>query len=194
MSDALWQIVPYSRGTGIGPDDTFKHFNNIGPAAIDQLPAPSQDFVVVTDWDEPLGELLERRWRVLKPGGHLILFLPEKYTAPMLAASMETVGSWDLVFSEQGLQIYRKLQKKDIHLVSCRDKQAKTVCVVRYGGFGDMIQASNCLPGLKKQGFRVSVMTTPAGRDILKFDPHIDEFILQDKDQVPNHLLGPYWK
>lgn len=110
MSEALWQIVPYSRGTGIGPDDTFEHFNNIGPEAIDELPAPSQDFVVVNDWGEPLEELLNRRWRVIKPGGHLILFLPEKFSPAMLAASMETVGSWDLVFSEQGLQIYEKLK------------------------------------------------------------------------------------
>ncbi len=69
----------------------------------------------------------------------------------------------------------------------------KTVCVVRYGGFGDSIQASNILPELKRQGFHVVFMTTPRGQEILKHDPHIDEWLLQDDDQVPNQELPLYW-
>lgn len=86
--------------------------------------------------------------------------------------------------------------KKHVYNLSCvenKNRKQKAACVVRMGGFGDMIQASNCLPGLKRQGFEVVFMTTPEGREVLKHDPHIDRFILQDKDQVPNHLLGQYW-
>jgi ADP-heptose:LPS heptosyltransferase len=28
---------------------------------------------------------------------------------------------------------------------------------------------------------------------VIEFDPNIDQFYLQDKDQVPNHLLGDFW-
>ena len=69
-----------------------------------------------------------------------------------------------------------------------------TACVVRYGGFGDQIQASNILPELKRQGYHVTFMTTPKGRDILKHDPHIDQWFIQDPDQVPNGALTDYWK
>lgn len=68
-----------------------------------------------------------------------------------------------------------------------------SVCVVRYGGFGDMLQAATVLPALKRAGFRVVVMTTPKGRDVIEHDPNVDEFILQDTDQVPNAELGAFW-
>lgn len=72
--------------------------------------------------------------------------------------------------------------------------EAKTVCVVRYaGGIGDVIQASGILPELKRQGYHVTVMTTPKGQDLLREDPHIDDWVIQDNDQVPNHLLPDYW-
>lgn len=68
-----------------------------------------------------------------------------------------------------------------------------TVCVVRYGGFGDQIQAANILPLLKEQGYHVVFMTTPKGRDILEHDPHIDTWFIQDNDQVPNGQLHEFW-
>lgn len=70
----------------------------------------------------------------------------------------------------------------------------KTVCVCRYGGFGDMIQTSAILPALKRAGFHVTVMTTPKGREIIEHDPHVDDWIIQDTDQVPNEELSLYWR
>jgi hypothetical protein len=67
------------------------------------------------------------------------------------------------------------------------------VCVVRYGGFGDMIQTAGILPALKRDGYHVTVMTTPKGQDILKHDPHVDAWIIQDDNQVPNHELADFW-
>lgn len=69
----------------------------------------------------------------------------------------------------------------------------KTACVVRYGGFGDSIQAANILPELKRQGYHVVFMTTPRGEEILKHDPHIDAWLIQDDDQVPNQELPLFW-
>jgi hypothetical protein len=73
-------------------------------------------------------------------------------------------------------------------------KPEKTVCVVRYGGFGDMIQTAAILPALKREGFHVTVMTTPKGQDILRDDPHVDAWFIQDDDQVPNTWLGDFWR
>lgn len=70
----------------------------------------------------------------------------------------------------------------------------KTVCVVRYGGFGDQIQAANILPALKREGYHVTFNTTPLGKNVLLNDPHIDAWAIQDQDEVPNSKIVPYWK
>lgn len=72
-------------------------------------------------------------------------------------------------------------------------KPKKTCCVCRFGAFGDMLQASSIFAGLKRQGYHITLMTSPPGHEVVLHDPNIDEIQLQDKDQVPNHLLGEYW-
>ena len=72
-------------------------------------------------------------------------------------------------------------------------KPEKTCGVVRYGAFGDLLQASSVFAGLKAQGYHVTLYTSPPGDEVVKHDPNIDAFYYQDKDQVPNHLLGEYW-
>lgn len=66
--------------------------------------------------------------------------------------------------------------------------------VVRYGGFGDMIQAASIFPALRQAGFRVYVLTTPQGAQIIEHDPWVDGLILQDTDQVPNEELTGFWE
>ena len=91
------------------------------------------------------------------------------------------------------LQIYRR--EGIGHKMSYKDpKPARTCAIVRYGGFGDMLQASSIIPGLKDQGYHVTVFTTPRGFDIVKNDPNIDRFHLQDQDQVPNEELTAFWE
>ena len=115
-------------------------------------------------------------------------------------------GGWELVENQKRdggheysfLQVYRK-EKGTRHGYSFSVKDAtnvvplRTCLVIRYGGIGDMIQLSSILPGLKEQGYRVTLNTTPRGHDILKVDPHVDDFLLQDIDQVPNVDLNDYW-
>lgn len=69
----------------------------------------------------------------------------------------------------------------------------KRVLVIRYGAIGDQIMVSSILPLLQKQGYHVTYNTTPEAQQVLLHDPHVDEWLLQDKDQVPNAQLGPYW-
>lgn len=74
------------------------------------------------------------------------------------------------------------------------EKPGKTALVCRYGGIGDHIMAASILPHLKAEGYHVTYMTTPLGRDVMLHDPNIDAFWVQDTDQVPNQELGAYWK
>lgn len=162
-------------------------------------------------------------WDVIKVGGHLVLYLPHKDLYPnigdpganpdhkhdfapddiMLALHR---ANWHLKVSEvrdQGreysfLMVFEKLEQHPdpdtfVHLMPHPQRHAKTACIVRYGGFGDMIQTAGILPALKREGFHVTVMTTPKGQDILRDDPHIDDWIIQDDDQVPNQDLHLYW-
>ena len=77
---------------------------------------------------------------------------------------------------------------------SYRDpKPEKTCAIVRYGAFGDQIMASSIMPGLKEQGYHITLFTGKNGYEIAKTDPNIDKIILQDDDQVPNEQLGHFW-
>lgn len=159
-------------------------------------------------------------WRCIKAGGHLVLYLPHAELYPRCGQPganpdhkhdflpldvmrlMVRVGGWDLLVNEtrgEGteysfLQVYRKRADNTQVLKWRAPKPAKTACVVRYGGFGDMIQAANILPQLKRQGYHVTVMTTPKGQDVLAHDPHVDAWFIQDTDQVPNHELAAFWE
>lgn len=161
-------------------------------------------------------------WSKIKVGGYLVLHLPHRDFYPNIGttgsnpdhkhdfipldiqqAMARLPGSWDMVVEDERnermeysfLQVFRKgKQNCTLHSRSAYEpKPAKTVCVVRYGGMGDSIQSANILPELKRQGYHVTFMTTPRGHDILKHDPHIDEFYLQDTDQVPNQELTEFW-
>lgn len=70
----------------------------------------------------------------------------------------------------------------------------KRALVIRYGGIGDMIMTASVLPGLKKQGYHVTLNCRAETASVLEHDPHIDAWIKQKTDFVPNLQLGPYWK
>jgi len=73
-------------------------------------------------------------------------------------------------------------------------RKEKTVCVVRYGAFGDMLQVSSILPLLKEQGYNVCVNVTEGGENILRSNPYIDELLIQRSNQIPENELTEYWK
>lgn len=169
---------------------------------------------------EDTGDTLREWWRVVKVGGYLVLYVPHKDFYPNigspgsnhnhihdfmpddLVGQMKLVGKgWDLVRNESRdqddeysiFQVYRKRSDREQNMLYLKKRPDKTCCVVRYGGIGDMIQASSILPGLKDQGYHVTFNCSPDGYDIIKHDPHIDDYIIQDKNQVPMEELGPYW-
>lgn len=247
-----FDVVPYVRGrlldVGAGPFkifpyaisvDNYDHANKFGwdykpdviadASNLSMFASEAIDSVFSShtlEHVETPEKVLREWWRVVKTGGHLVLYLPHKELYPNIGQEganpdhkhdflpdditglMEGLGSWDLVVNEKRdndfgpgssvneysfLQVYKKTVagQKFSHR---KEKPKKTAYVCRYGGIGDMIQASSILPRLKEQGYHVVFNTTPSGMEVLKADPHIDEFLLQDKDQVPNGELSAFWE
>lgn len=240
-----YDVVRYTRGRGLdlgcGPSKAFPHFIGVDnykdtelfgiemrPDVVSDVTDLSifghacMDFVFSSHTLEHIEDhkkALAEWWRVLKVGGHLILYLPHKQFYPNIGkpgsnpdhkhdflpsailAAMSSIGTWEVLVDEERndgqeysfLQVYRKTEGGECR-VKAYARPEKTACVCRFGGFGDQIQAANILPELKRQGYHVTFMTTPKGQDILLHDPHIDDWIIQDPDQVPNAELGAYWE
>lgn len=148
-------------------------------------------------------------WRTIKIGGYLVLYLPyidrakrECIPKDIISIFKNNAGDWDLIESETRLdegdkcflQVYKKLPKNSGQQYSfMAPRFDKTCLVIRYGGFGDMIMSASILPGLKRQGYHITFNTTPSGHNIIKHDPNIDDWIIQDYHQVPNTELPDYW-
>ena len=90
-----------------------------------------------------------------------------------------------------------KVPEKEIEDFTPEDfggiRKEKTVCIIRYGAFGDILQTSSVLPLLKEQGYRICVNTQDIGCDILKSNPYVDELLVQRKNQIYADRLSDYW-
>lgn len=162
--------------------------------------------------------------RVIKPDGYLTLYLPSANLYPKCGEEGANPDhKWDIspgdverILPEatdcgwtqleaqerdrgDEYSLYLVFQKrtdgKFIRKLWRRNPEGKKrALVVRFGAIGDQIMVSSILPLLKRDGFHVTYNTTPQGYEILKHDPNVDEWMLQDKDQVPNEQLGPWWE
>lgn len=241
----LWETVPYTRSQGLdlgcGPNKVWPHAIGVDNySATAQFGTPMRPDVVSDctklqvfgsasmDWVysshllehiQDTAAALKEWWRVLRPGGHLVLYLPHKDFYPNVGTeganpdhkhdflpqdivdTMKDIGGWDLLRNEDRnadreysfYQVYKK-RTDGKHLYPHREpKPAKRAAVLRYGAFGDAIQASSILPGLKAQGFHITFYCTPRTQDVLRHDPHVDAWYVQDVDQVPNARLGEFW-
>lgn len=166
---------------------------------------------------------LKEWWRVIKVGGHLTLYLPHKELYPNIGKpgsnpdhksdfmpddiinAMKKIGSWELLENEKRDKgneysmylVFRKKSGSGKHEFKVweRNPQGKKRClIIRYGAIGDAILASSILPALKKEGYYITFNSTSSTYEILKNDPNIDEWFIQEKDFVPNQELGPYWQ
>jgi len=163
---------------------------------------------------------LKEWWRLIKVGGYLVLYLPDEDQYPKVGEThanpdhkwnvnfdrvlqaMRKIGGWDLIEfqkRDQGQEyslffVFRKIHGDKQRQGWKTPKPEKTVAVIRYGAFGDLMQASSIFAGLKAQGYHVTLYSTLPGAAVIENDPNIDQVILQDKDQVPNHELGAFWK
>lgn len=190
---------------------------------LDLFATQSLDFVFSSHLLEHIDDTkkaLKEWFRVIRAGGYLVLYLPHKDLYPNVGEPganpdhkhdfhpddiievMKEVGGWDLIVNQDRneeneysfLHIYKKYTRLE-HRFSCKlPTPKKKAAIVRYGGFGDMIQASSICKELKSQGYHIDFWATLKGQHILKANPHIDRFMLQDKDQVPNGELNKFWE
>lgn len=211
MADSKYLIVPFTRGTGIeilevGESKTYPHFLTVhveGSGTLDSAEGVEvPDIAHVSDISDSSLDFAYTAqgwldfhdiWRTLKTGGYLVLDYGDQNQSrkqSRLIECMKAVGGWECV-TREGILVFQK--RDDQRRRFTPPRKGKTACIVRYGGFGDMLQSANILPELKRHGWHVTMMTTPKGQDILKHDPHIDTWFIQDTDQVPNHELTQYW-
>lgn len=246
-----FEIVQYTRGLGLdigcGPYKAFPHFIGVDSrkdtelfgiqmepdnvvddaSCLPQVASGKLDFVFsahLLEHIEDYRAALAEWWRVIKVGGHLVLYLPHKDLYPNIGSELanpdhkhdfipaniqaalctichQSGQGWDCLVNETRdqrdeysfLLVFQKLAESNILYSHMLPKPEKTVCISRFGGFGDMIMASALLPALKEQGYHVTFNTTPAGQEVLLHDPHIDAWLIVDNDQVPNHQLPLFW-
>lgn len=160
---------------------------------------------------------LREWWRVIKRGGYLVLYLPHKSFYPNIGEewanadhkhdfvpddivkAMQEIGGWDLVENQERnqwneysfFQVYRKRNDKQCKIVE--KPKGKTAAVVRYGAIGDIMQTTSVIRQLKADGYHVTFYTNDMGETLLKHNPCIDSFIVQDQDQVPNEQLSQFF-
>ena len=239
-----WETIPYFHGrildVGCGPYKTFPHWIGVdnghhwGPMGVDVKidTAERLDLFSSQSCDgvfsshllehipyENVGATLKEWCRVIKPGGHLMLYLPDEKQYPVVGhkyanpdhkwdvnaekviAAMEGVRGWDLIdyqvrseADEYSLWFVFKVEGKGHRFSHQNPKPQKTCAVVRYGAIGDMIQTSSILPWLKEQGYWVDLYCQSGqGFETIKHDPHVDRFIMQGKDEIPNVFLKEFW-
>lgn len=142
--------------------------------------------------------------RMGQPGAnpdHKRDLLPEDFYAML----DQLPGGWDMVFNQTRgggyeysfLIVIQKLKgskREYSYKERAKAKEGKkTVCVIRYGGIGDCMQAMSVFPWFHENGWHTTFMTSENGAEIAVADPNIDEVWFQERDQVPDKYLLEYW-
>lgn len=220
MEKAFPHFIGYDSGHhfGKGAADVMGNADKLTLFANESFDAVVSSHVL--EHMEDMSAALNEWSRVIKPGGSLCLYVPSANLYPLcgeeganpdhkhdiypgdITTILERLDyGWTQMESEERNQdneyslfeIYRK-ESFRFSLEVLPPYPEKTVCICRFGGFGDMIQTALLFPRLKELGYHVTVMTTPRGHDIIKHDPNVDDWYLLDQDQVPNHELHEFWR
>ena len=74
------------------------------------------------------------------------------------------------------------------------NSRSKTVLVVRYGAFGDMIMITPALRLLKSDGYKVIVNCNKYSKVILNHNPYVDDYLIHDTSIKNGQPLEDHWK
>jgi len=238
-----WFAMPYLHGRGLdvgcGPEKVLPRAIGVGlpinfsrsaatdassnGTSLDLFATSALDYVFsshyldcLQDWQAALADW----WRVLRPGGCLVLYLlharlsgdSEGTSAPspggrgFLPATV--LGAMRRVMHDSGgevledeerdegdeesfFQVYRK-REDGLYIYRPWRRHPHSCLVIRWGGYGDALMASSLLPSLKAEGWYVAFNADTKCEEILRHNPHIDELIVTPS--VPMEGLGNYWK
>lgn len=154
----------------------------------------------IDDWTAALAEW----WRVLKVGGHLVLYLPHADLYPRIGepgANPDHKHDFTPadIIDWAALKFDATLLRNDTRgegdeysfLLVMRKESAghgwldppvlpagKTAGIVRLGGNGDALWAASVAAHLHDDGYRVTMICAANGHDVLRHDPHIAEFVV----------------
>lgn len=173
--------------------------------------APERLVKVLTEW-----------WRVVRLDGTMVLYLPDADEYPKVGEEganpdhkwnvtynevLRLMGKTGVAFdlldfqkrnAEQEYSLYfvfKKVMQTPRHFHHDRPRPTgKTAGVVRYGAIGDMMQAASVLAALKEQGYYITLYYAEGpGAEAIAGNPHVDEWYLQGRGQVPDQWLAPFW-
>lgn len=208
-----WDILEYINGQGldIGCGDARPHDWMVG---IDKVPGKtgrgpnlvmdgtkltfadeSQDFVFSSYCLQEIDDIeaaIREWWRVIKPFGYLILFLPinVKINAKTIIDVMQKLQPFQAVdIREANGQLFHVYRKCNLPMTLMNPKPEKVCAVMKLGAHGDALWASSVLPQLKAEGYHIKFYTQDTGFDVLRNDPHIDHMI-KFESRVPQEQLG----
>jgi ADP-heptose:LPS heptosyltransferase/predicted SAM-dependent methyltransferase len=206
-------------GTAMKPDIVVGSAERLSMFASDSIEAvfSSHTLEHIVNWRGALAEW----WRLVRPGGHLVLYLPHRMFYPNVGqpganpdhkhdflptdvrAAMRQIGAdWSLIVNDERdggdeysfLQVYRKEATGHGQAEPWgTPKPAKTAAIVRIGAKGDALWASSPAKLLKEQGFHVTVYVAHTGEEVLRHDPHIDRIVLLPNGCLDDEELHAYW-
>ena len=167
-----YKIVKYTTGRGIEMTDhyaMFPHFFGMsGNRAIEIVADESINFFVAV---MPRELNIAEWWQRLKVGGYFILADVADYTG-----IIRSLPDWLCLEKENiedmGFSVYQK-GPGDFGQNYWQPIMKKTAAVVRYGGYGDLIQASGIFGILKKQGYHLTVICDQKPAAAIRHDPRI---------------------
>ena len=144
--------------------------------------------------------------QALKVGGHLLVHVkvgnhePGKleFYPKTVEGYVTTCGRWqkkgEWEKAGECLQVYKRVEGRRGILGVKSLPLGPRVCVVRYGAIGDGIIITPLLRKLKLDGYHVTLNINPYCKEVFKYNPNIDNLLIQERDAVPNMELGPYWE
>ena len=155
---------------------------------LDMFSSNSMDFVYSShtlEHIEKAEQALREWWRLVRIGGYMVLYLPHKEFYPNIGqpganpdhkhdfmpddiVSMMP-GGYDLVERQERngdmeysfLLVFKKINSVKRSYSYLDKPTAPTACVVRYGAYGDLMQATSVWAGLKGAGYHVTVFASP---------------------------------
>lgn len=162
-----------------------------GPEALGKFVSGGFQHMVVKN---PDAATWPRAVDLLANDGHLVVIWDNQAKISTLGLTGRTmVHKESITRAGVGLDIYKKARgHKGIVLPPARDPRPRAL-VVRYGALGDLIMVTPVLRALRESGYHITLNISPYAAPIVANNPNIDNLILQERDIIPNHELGPYW-
>lgn len=143
-------------------------------------------------------ELVEEAAKRIKPEGHLLIHLRNPETDPR--QWLERWGRWqtkmDMVRDGMRMGVYKRLTgRKEILPIPEPPRGPRgRACIARYGAIGDAVQFTPLVRALAQDGYHVTLNMTEYAAPVFEQNPHVGNFIIQERDVIPNAELGEYWK